>query len=204
MIKSLKQYLSLRGLLDKKPKEKTLSEKAADFARLKHANQKRKYTSEPYFNHCEEVANILQALSSDGSECKGNEELIAAAYLHDTLEDTDTTYEELVENFGSIVAKFVLEVTDVSKPSDGNREARKKLDRLHIAKSSRGGMNIKLADLISNSRSIVQHDKNFAKVYLEEKKELLDVLIHGDLSLFHNAVITWSDAMTNLENNSNN
>lgn len=67
-------------------------------------------------------------------------------------------------------------LTDVSRPEDGNRAARKKLDREHLAKATPEVKTIKLADLIHNTESIVAHDPKFAEVYLEEKRALLSVL----------------------------
>jgi (p)ppGpp synthase/HD superfamily hydrolase len=100
------------------------------------------------------------------------------------VEDTDVTAEEIRETFGDRVATLVLEVTDVSRPENGNREARKALDREHIARSSPEGATIKLADLIDNTASIVKYDRDFARVYLDEKEKLLMVLDHGNKELW--------------------
>lgn len=156
-------------------------DRAREFARRKHATQTRKYTGEPYFVHCAEVASILE-------EYGFGPEVIAAAYLHDTLEDTDTTLGELLAEFGSDVLSLVMQVTDVSLPCDGNRKTRKALDRDHLAKASAEGQSIKLADLISNSASIEEHDPDFARVYLQEKRELLQVMTKGDRRLWERAV----------------
>lgn len=86
------------------------------------------------------------------------------------------------------MALLVEEVTDVRQPSDGNRVIRKGIDRLHLKNASNAGQSIKLADLISNSQSIVKYDQNFAKVYLEEKEKLLEVLVKGDVSLYSLAI----------------
>lgn len=86
-------------------------------------------------------------------------------------------------DFGAAVAALVIEVTDVSRPSDGNRAARKAKDRDHLAKASPDAQTIKLADLISNTQSIVEHDPAFARVYLAEKEALLDVLTRGNAML---------------------
>ena len=106
--------------------------------------------------------------------------MVAAALLHDVLEDTDVTFDLLVEQFGSEVADLVLWLTDVSKPEDGNRSTRKALDRQHSAAAPAAAQTVKVADLISNTRSIVAHDPNFSKVYLEEKRLLLDMLTKAD------------------------
>ena len=103
-----------------------------------------------------------------------NDEMRAAALLHDVVEDTQVSIELIKREFGKCVATLVEGLTDVSKAEDGNRAKRKEIDRQHIAKQSAACKTIKLTDLISNSRSILQHDKDFAKVYLKEKKALLD------------------------------
>lgn len=109
--------------------------------------------------------------------------MIAAALLHDVLEDTAVTVDVLEEQFGSEVADLVLWLTDVSKPEDGNRSTRKALDRQHSAAAPAAAQTVKVADLISNTRSIVAHDPGFAKVYIEEKRLLLDVLTGADPTL---------------------
>jgi (p)ppGpp synthase/HD superfamily hydrolase len=166
-------------------------QEAAEFAKAKHANQKRKYTGEPYANHLQEVADIL-------ADAGMRQTVIAAGWLHDTLEDTEATKEELAEKFGPMVAEFVEEVTDVSRPEDGNRAVRKAKDRDHLAKSSYYGAAIKLADLISNTRSIVAGDPDFAVVYLSEKADLLLVLTHGPESLQQLALRTMMEAYRTL------
>lgn len=145
-----------------------------------HHGQQRKYTGEPYYVHPFEVAHILK-------ERGLGEDLQIAALLHDTIEDCGVTKEEITILFGGRVADLVDMVTDVSKPEDGNRKVRKELDKNHLAKADADGQTIKLADLISNSSSIVKHDTNFAKVYMAEKKALLSVLTKGDKVLYERA-----------------
>lgn len=166
--------------------------KAAEFAKSAHGEQKRKYTDEPYFVHLNEVASIVEDFGAD-------DDVIAAAYLHDVLEDTPTTYEGLAEIFGERVATLVNEVTDVSRKEDGNRKVRKELDRQHLAKASVEGQMIKLADLISNTKSIIEHDEDFAVTYLKEKKALLEVLNKGNSELYEFATKTWREATQKLE-----
>jgi (p)ppGpp synthase/HD superfamily hydrolase len=153
-------------------------ERAKVFATAAHAavGQTRKYTGEPYVVHPLEVASLVESVG-------GTEAMVAAALLHDVLEDTGVTFDLLVEQFGSEVAELVLWLTDVSKPEDGNRSTRKALDRQHSAAAPAAAQTVKVADLISNTRSIVAHDPGFAKVYLEEKRLLLDVLTGADPTL---------------------
>jgi len=150
---------------------------AADYAKIIHASQSRKYTGEPYFVHLVEVGVTLKWAGCDP-------EVVAAGFLHDSIEDQGQTVVGLEQRFGARVARLVDEVSDVSKPSDGNRAFRKKLDALHLSHASPDGMSIKLADLISNSRSITQHDPNFARVYLHEKNNLLPLLKRGNTVLW--------------------
>jgi (p)ppGpp synthase/HD superfamily hydrolase len=158
------------------PSESALVARARAFATEAHAAQRRKYTDEPYIVHPEEVARIVADAGLPA-------EAIAAAWLHDVVEDCGVTGSELEAAFGPEVARLVLEVSDVSRPEDGNRATRKALDRDHLARASAHGQSIKLADLISNTTSIVARDPHFAKVYLREKAELLRVLTRGDAGL---------------------
>ena len=159
----------------------TLTKLAEAFATAAHAGQKRKYTGEPYINHCKNVVAILEEASP--FHAIGNAEPISAAWLHDTLEDTKVTHADIVSFFGARVARLVKEVTDVSTKEDGNRAVRKQKDLEHLALASPEAQTIKLADLISNTQSIVKHDPEFAKVYMLEKKALLKVLTKGDRRL---------------------
>ena len=122
--------------------------KAAHFAAQKHADQRRKgAAAEPYINHLLEVAELV---SSALSEPDTN--LVIAALLYDTVEDTGTTKDELVQAFGSDVADLVTEVTDdKSLP----KAERKRLQIVHASQISVRAQAIKLADKISNLRAIV-------------------------------------------------
>jgi len=164
---------------------------ALGFAACAHRNQKRKYTGEPYVLHCKAVAELVAEYVDDSYA-------VVAAALHDTVEDCGITYDDLCLVFNETVAALVLEVTDVSKPEDGNREERKRIDREHVAKSSPLGATIKLADLIDNTSTIVRHDKGFARIYLAEKEMLLDVLAHGDADLYRRAKEVLRDAQLQL------
>lgn len=156
--------------------------KAYCFARDKHGaiNQRRKYSNERYIYHPVEVAKKIRSIG-------GSEAMICAALLHDCVEDTSATLEEVKTLFGDEIASLVEMLTDVSQKSDGNRRVRKELDRQHTAQASPEAKSIKLADLISNTQSIVAHDPDFARVYLKEKSLLLEVLKEGDSDLYAEA-----------------
>jgi hypothetical protein len=170
-----------------------LVERASDYATRAHQriDQRRKYSKQPYHVHLQAVAKLVASVSDD-------EESIAAAWLHDTVEDTPATLEDIEENFGQSVAELVEELTDVSKPSDGNRAKRKTIDRSYIAQASSRAKTVKLADLIDNCRDIAKHDKRFAKVYLVEMGALLEVLGDGDETLYQQASVLYARHMHKL------
>ncbi len=141
--------------------------------------QKRKYTGEDYHHHPIEVAGLVELYVRDFSE-----DMLIAAMLHDVVEDTQVPLSVIHTEFGSIVAGYVEQLTDVSKPEDGNRAIRKAIDLAHTAQASQEAKTIKLADLISNTRSFVARDPEFAKTYLAEKRNLLEVLKEGDPVLY--------------------
>ena len=153
--------------------------KAQVYAMAAHAavGQKRKYTGEPYIVHPAEVASIVARVPG------ATPDMVAAAWLHDVVEDTGCTFTDVHMAFGIDIATLVGWLTDVSRPEDGNRAVRKAIDRTHTADAPAEAQTIKLADLISNSRSIMQHDPEFARVYLEEKRMLLAVMTRGDADL---------------------
>lgn len=156
--------------------------------------QKRKYTGEPYHEHTREVATILGEFLSDPYA-------IAAAHLHDVVEDVGPHMQAVIrKEFGDLVADLVMEVTDVSTPEDGNREARKKKDLAHLMNASGYGQSIKYADLIANTASIVKHDREFAKVYLKEKRAILEQLTDGNPHLYQRAWKVLINAEWKLEN----
>ena len=161
----------------------TLVEHARMFAHGAHfaVGQLRKYTNEPYIVHPFEVAQIVATVPD------ATEEMIAAAWLHDVVEDTGVTLDQVHLLFGAEVAKLVFWLTDASRPEDGNRVARKAIDRAHIAKAPAAAQTVKLADLISNTKSIMAHDPEFAKVYLEEKRLMLEVMTKGHPALMAEA-----------------
>lgn len=157
-------------------------EKARTFAVAAHAAaaQLRKYTNEPYIVHPREVAQIVGTVPH-------SYEMLAAAWLHDVVEDTGVTIEVIREEFGADIAELVGWLTDVSRPEQGNRATRKAIDRAHTAMAPKDAQTIKLADIISNCTSIKEHDAEFAKVYFEEKRLLLEVLTKGDAELLARA-----------------
>jgi guanosine-3',5'-bis(diphosphate) 3'-pyrophosphohydrolase len=139
--------------------------KAAEFAALKHRDQRRKdANASPYINHPISLARILHE-EGDVSDPL----VLAAALLHDTIEDTDTTYQELRGQFGSKIADMVEEVSDVGWLRKRSRK------RLQIAKAlqlSQGARLVKLADKIANLRDVIGSPP--PDWSLERKREYFD------------------------------
>jgi (p)ppGpp synthase/HD superfamily hydrolase len=122
--------------------------RAADYAARQHIGQRRKgERAEPYINHLTEVAALL-AEATDGED----HVLVMGGLLHDTIEDTDTTFDDLAERFGADVAALVAEVTDdKSLP----KAERKRLQVENTAHKSPRAKLLKIADKTSNLRGLV-------------------------------------------------
>jgi (p)ppGpp synthase/HD superfamily hydrolase len=141
-----------------------LVSEAADLAARRHSGMQRKGRgNEPYINHLAEVANLL-SMATEGTDA----ELVAAGWLHDTIEDTPTTEQELAEKFGERVATLVAEVTDdMSLPKDQRRQ-RQIAD---APNKSPGAKLIKIADKISNIRARIVRQPS-----PRERDDLIDYL----------------------------
>lgn len=150
-----------------------LAYRAMMFAHEKHKHQRRRYTDTPYTDHLAEVAGIVASILP-------YQEAIAIAWLHDTREDTDTTEIELWDRFGEYVAKGVEYLTD---STTGNRATRKGIDRTRLFNAPEWVQTVKVADIISNTGSIIRHDPNFARVYVPEVRLMLGVLTKADRRL---------------------
>ena len=129
-------------------------EKASLFAMTKHKGQKDD-DGRPYYYHLSQVAGIIKDLTS-------NPNLVASAYLHDTVEDTDTTYEELIKEFGKEIADWVMEVTHEGKKDNyGYWFPRLK---------TKEGILLKFADRLSNLSRMDSWDKERQDQYLRKSK----------------------------------
>ena len=167
--------------------------RADAFAAKAHSaiNHKRKYTGDDYIVHPREVAAIVASVPH-------TPEMLAAALLHDTVEDTGVGIETIRAEFGAVVAGLVADLTDVSTPGGGNRAIRKGIDLAHTAGASPSAKTIKLADLLSNTASIVAHDPGFARVYLKEKAAMLEVMTDGDATLLARAKAALATSLAKL------
>lgn len=151
--------------------------RAKQFAIEAHESigQIRKYTGEPYHVHVVAVAELVLEKTQD-------EEVVAAAYLHDVLEDVAPTMPQYGEDvirkeFGDRVISMVLELTDVFTKEnypDLNRKKRKAMEADRLSKISEEAKLIKRADLFDNNKSIT--GTSFEKVWLQEKAILDSIL----------------------------
>ncbi|XP_018321336.1 guanosine-3',5'-bis(diphosphate) 3'-pyrophosphohydrolase MESH1 [Agrilus planipennis] len=148
--------------------------KTVNFASTKHKHQRRKDEAQtPYINHPLGVAYILT------SEAKiDNIHVLQAAILHDTVEDTDTTFEEIETEFGVEVCNIVREVTDDKSLT---KETRKKLQVEHAPNSTYEAKLVKLADKLYNLRDLensppVDWDENRINQYFNWSKQVVDGL----------------------------
>lgn len=159
-----------------------LVQRAEEFASNAHASidQRRKYTGVPYIMHPKAVADMVAATGASA-------EVIAAAWLHDVVEDTPVSLDQVRGEFGDEVAGLVDDLTDVSRRNDGNRATRVAIDREHTSRADPRAKTVKLADVVHNLADIVEFDPKFAETYLAEKERLLEVLQEGDASLWRRA-----------------
>jgi guanosine-3',5'-bis(diphosphate) 3'-pyrophosphohydrolase len=138
---------------------------AISFAAEKHRNQRRKdKEASPYINHPIALASLLTTVGGITDLA-----VLQAAILHDTVEDTDTSYEELVAHFGRKVADIVMEVTDDKQLEKPRRKA---LQIEHAPHASHDAALVKLADKTCNLRDVVSSPPD--RWTLERRREYFD------------------------------
>ncbi|PJE81488.1 hypothetical protein COU58_02170 [Candidatus Pacearchaeota archaeon CG10_big_fil_rev_8_21_14_0_10_32_42] len=144
-----------------------------NFAKEKHKDQVRKFVGEPYFSHLENVSNIVK----EYVQKENKEEMIAIALLHDILENTKTTEEELEKNFGNKIASIVKELTTDKTESEkiGKSEylAKKLSDKRRVSDNA---LLIKLADRLDNVSDLHNGKNDFAKAYAKETNHIIDTV----------------------------
>ena len=160
-----------------------MEEKALEFARKAHADQKRKYNDEDYIEHPKRGAETVKTVPH-------TPEMIAAAYLHDVVEDTPVTDEDIQREFGSTISGLVHELTDEYVKENYqqlNRRRRKEKEVERQGQMSPQAKTIKLADVIDNTMDIVRNDPNFARRYIPEMENLTHALKGGNEELLKRA-----------------
>lgn len=154
------------------PLDTNLLDRAILFAVKAHAGTERRGKGFPYIVHPLEAVSIVATMTSD-------QELLAAAALHDTLEDTAVTAAEIEAEFGHRVASLVVSETDRMIPGMGEAESwheRKKASMDHLGESSRETKMVALGDKLSNMRAIARDyaqvgDKLWTLFHVTERKE---------------------------------
>lgn len=146
--------------------DRDLIKKASDFATLKHKGQIRIFGKIPYISHPSAVADLV-------TKYGGSAEMIAAAWLHDTLEDTDTTEEELREKFGDKVANLVVEISS-PEISDKSQKGKYLADKMNTMSSE--ALTIKLCDRLHNVSDLDKSSSRFQQLYPAETKFILDAI----------------------------
>lgn len=159
----------------------TLQLAARDYAVAAHFGQKRKYAQpgqepEPYVEHPKRVAKTVGLHTSDP-------EVIAAAFLHDVIEDCGVSKEALADRFNPTVASYVWLLTN-DKDKMLKRATRKAMERIRLGGSPEQVQLIKFADIKDNALSIYEHDKELCKVWFPEALHLCTSMVayRGPLS----------------------
>ncbi len=161
-------------IVNKNSENKIIIENALKYATKKHEGQYRKSKEQkPYIIHPINVANLLRKYKQSHKI----ETLVAAAYLHDTIEDTDTTFYELVDKFGIEIAALVREV---STDKDLKNEIGKaKYLAIKMKNMSNWALDIKLCDRLDNISSLVDVDKEFRNRYIKETLYIVSYIINN-------------------------
>jgi guanosine-3',5'-bis(diphosphate) 3'-pyrophosphohydrolase len=165
-----------------------------DFADRAHGNQTRRYSADRYIVHPVRVMEICRQHTNDLA-------LLAAAILHDVLEDTEVRKNEMEDFLKEIMEptaaqrtlQFVIELTDIYVKNNypqWNRRKRKSKEADRLEKVSAEAQTIKYADIIDNSGEIASHDPDFAKLYLDEATVLLSKMTKGNRQLRERALET--------------
>ncbi len=154
---------------------------AISFAANKHKDQRRKgANAEPYINHPIAVAKLLTDVA-----VVYDADILQAAILHDTIEDTETTQEELLKKFGKEVTDYVIEMTDdKSLP----KAERKRLQIVNAPHKSKGAKLIKLCDKICNITDVMNNPPTHwnlvrRKEYFDWAEKVVQALESDNLSL---------------------
>lgn len=151
--------------------------RAIQFAQEAHGDQRRLYTGDTYTTHTVAVAVAVAVRGVD-------DDVIIAAHLHDVVEDTDRSIDDIRSAFGDRVARIVTILSDPPVVKGINRKARKAATRMRYlmaqGQDSIDANTIKFADCYDNALSIKVYDSDFWKVYRSEVSDLVKVMVLGD------------------------
>lgn len=165
---------------------KSLVEQARRFALTAHGEPSSECHGIPCSTHLDAVARLLERSGAAGPE------IVAAAYLHDVVRDTPTTYQDIIRAFGTEICQLVYWVTD---ERSGDRKTRSLLSAWRLARAPWNAKLIKLADIIDTSSSLRQRgDPGLAKIFLDENRQILRLMAEAEgaklmqIKLFQQAV----------------
>jgi guanosine-3',5'-bis(diphosphate) 3'-pyrophosphohydrolase len=181
----------------------TILEEIKQFADRAHGDQMRKYEPARYIVHPVRVMELTRKYTNDIS-------VLAAALLHDVLEDTDTSVEKIVEFLRPSLGEeatmrtvqLVKELTDVYIKKNyphWNRYKRKRKETERLEKASGDAQTVKYADLMDNSIEIVAQDRDFGKRYLDEALKMLNKLKKGNPELRDRAMSLVTECLRELK-----
>lgn len=159
-------------------------------AKEKHKGQKRKYSNLDYITHPKAVARIIEKHTED-------EDMVIASLLHDIVEDTDTTIDEVKKEFGDRVAGLVAELT-----VDAERKKEMKTKQYMVwamNKMSNDAFTIKLADRLHNIKYLIvdetKESKSFARWYIQQTEYIVENLERGGYSNLQNLLLASVEAV---------
>lgn len=168
--------------------EQTTEQKALEFATKAHEGQFRNDKKTPYIEHPKRVANLVKLYKKSHRI----NELIAAALLHDTLEDTNTGIVELVENFGETIALIVIQLTNDEKKKETLGKTKYLSAKLSDPRQvSSWALIIKLADRLDNISDLHLQSKEFRSRYTKETIEIINAIGNNrQLTITHRKLIS--------------
>jgi (p)ppGpp synthase/HD superfamily hydrolase len=147
--------------------------KAAGLAVVAHHGQKRRHSEIPFVIHPIRVAHEI------AKQDNVTPDVVAAAFLHDVVEDTTFTVEQIEAVFGPEIAMLVESLTNIShrdEHKEKSRADRKKLDREYLRHAPRWAKVIKLLDRLDNLREMTGDTEQFIHIYVEESRKLVDAI----------------------------
>jgi (p)ppGpp synthase/HD superfamily hydrolase len=127
----------------------------------------------------------MQAVVDQVADAGGTPTMIAAAWLHDVVENTACTVDDLRGGFGELVASYVDWLTDPSKDGDADAKAK---EHARLASAPVEAKTIKLADLIDNCSTVLDHKLEIADEYLAEKEQVMHLVADGNAALYAQAM----------------
>jgi len=182
--------------------EETLK-KITEFAREAHGDQRRKFAPEPYIVHPIRVMELCRQHTNDIA-------VLAAALLHDVLEDTSVTADQMEDFLVTVLnekqakqtGQLVIELTDVyikKNFPEWNRRKRRAKETERLSKASGHAQTVKYADIIDNSRDIVNAESDFARKYLEECLAIVKAMKQGNKDLYEKALATVEECLEKVK-----